>query len=176
MEAAFDLLQPPELTELPPFRFAYRRIRGPYVPWARVSTLDTVAEALEMAGVDRVGPAFGLYHDLPFSQRETDAWIADLGYPVEPGAALPVRPDLRAVDLPPTTVVALRYRGDLGSFPPALQLLVDWALQRGHDLRGPLLERFHVSDALTGVEERDVYVALEPLPSLAFPSSPSYLP
>ena len=158
MEASFELLAAPGLVEVAPFRFAHLRVRGPYVPWARVSTLDRVAETLEVAGVDRAGPAFGVYHDLPYSTREGDEWVADLGFPVPEGAAVP--PSLRVRELPPLPAVGLSYRGDLTSFPAALQLLVEWSARRGLDLRGPLLERFHVSDALSGVEERDVYVGL----------------
>jgi effector-binding domain-containing protein len=161
VEAAFDLLAAPALVDVAPFRFAHARVRGPYVPWMRVSTLDRVAEELEMAGVDRAGPAFGIYYDLPYSVRESDEWVADLGYPVAPGAAVP--PSLRVDEVSALPAAGLSYRGDLASFPAALQLLVEWSARRGLDLRGPLLERFHVSDALTGVEERDVLVALRPI-------------
>lgn len=163
MEAAFDLLREPEIGELAPFRLAHARVRGPYVPWARVAALDGVAETLELHGVDRTGPAFGIYHDLPYSARDAEEWVADLGWPVAEDASLPAVPGLRARHVPPLPVAGLRYRGDLTSFPAALQLLVEWSARRGLDLQGPLLERFHVSDALTGEEERDVYVALRPL-------------
>lgn len=164
MEAAsFELLRAPAVTELAPFRLVHARVRGAYAPWTRVATLDTVAETLEVHGVDRTGPAFGIYHDLPYSAREAEDWIADLGYPVADDAAVPPLPHLRVRELPPLPVASLRYRGDLRSFPGALQLLVEWSARRGLDLQGPLLERFHVSDALTGEEDRDVLVALRPL-------------
>ena len=156
----FDLVSAPSVTEIAPFRFAHVRTRGPYVPWARVQALDTVAETLERLGIERVGPAFGVYHDMPFSVREGDAWIADLGYPIADGASVPASAPVRVRDLPPAAAVGLRYRGDLGSFPVALQFLLEWAAQRGIDLAGCLLERFYVSNALTGEEERDVYVTL----------------
>lgn len=162
-DLGFDLLAQPTVSTLPPFRFAHHRVRGPYVPWARVAALDAVAEALERASVDRAGPAFGIYHDMPFSQREADHWIADLGYPVPDDAVVPPLPALRVRDLPAARVAGLRYRGDLTSFPEALQLLLEWSMERGVSLEGPLLERFHVSNALTGEEQRDVYVALRPL-------------
>lgn len=162
MDQAFELLAAPAVVEVPAFRFAHARVRGPYVPWRRVATLDEVAETLERSAVDRTGPAFGIYHDLPYSMREADEWLAELGYPVEEGTKVP--PALRVRDVGPLQAAALRYRGDLASFPAALQLLVEWSSRRGLDLQGPLLERFHVSDALSGVEERDVYVALQPLP------------
>lgn len=161
MDQAFELLASPAVVELAPFRFAHMRIRGPYVPWRRVQVLDEVAETLERSALDRTGPAFGVYHDLPYSAREADDWLAELGYPVEADAKVP--PSLLVRDVGPLEAAMLRYRGDLTSFPAALQLLVEWSSQRGLDLRGPLLERFHVSDALSGVEERDVYVALRPL-------------
>ena len=163
VEAQFELLRAPSVQEVAPFRFAHARVKGPYVPWARVHALDLVAETLERVGVERVGPPFGIYHDLPYSEREGDAWTADLGYPVADEAQVPPLPALRVRDVPPTDAAGLRYRGDLTSFPAALQLLVEWSARRGLDLQGPLLERFHVSDALTGVEERDVYVALRPM-------------
>ncbi|MEA3201799.1 MAG: GyrI-like small molecule binding domain [Thermoplasmata archaeon] len=162
-DLGFDLLAQPSVATLPPFRFAHHRVRGPYVPWARVATLDALAEALERAGVDRVGPAFGVYHDMPYSPREATHWTADLGYPIADDATLPPQPALRVRDLPAARVVGLRYRGDLGSFPEALQYLLEWSMTRGIPLEGPLMERFHVSNALTGEEERDVYVALAPL-------------
>ncbi len=162
-DLGFELLAQPAVSTLPPFRFAHHRVRGPYVPWARVAALDAVAEALERAGIERMGPAFGVYHDMPFSEREADRWIADLGYPVADGAAVPSLPALRVRDLPATPVAGLRYRGDLTSFPEALQLLLEWGMERSVPLEGPLLERFYVSNALTGEEERDVYVALRPL-------------
>jgi effector-binding domain-containing protein len=161
MELEFDLLAQPHVTTLPAFRFAHHRVRGPYQPWQRVQALDAVADTLERAEVDRAGPAFGVYYDLPYSETDPAEWRADLGYPVAPGAPIPTRPGLRVREMPPLDVAALRYRGDLGSFPPALQLLVDWAEEQGKDV-GPLLERFHVSDALTGAEERDVYLVVGP--------------
>lgn len=163
MELAFELVEGPRLSNVAPFRFAHHRLRGPYQPWARVQALDAVAETLERAEVSRTGPAFGIYYDLPASSRDVDAWTADLGYPVGDDAAPPNRPGLRVRNVPEIRVVSLRYRGDLTSFPDALGTLVEWALDEGHDVRGPLLERFHVSDALSGEEERDVYVALDPL-------------
>lgn len=162
-DLGFELLAPPSVATLPGFRFAFHRVRGPYVPWARVAALDAVAESLEREGIDRTGPAFGLYHDMPFSDREATHWIADLGYPVAHDAQVPPSPALRVRDLPATRVAGLRYRGDLSSFPEALQYLLEWGMQGGVALEGPLLERFHVSNALTGEEERDVYVALAPL-------------
>jgi DNA gyrase inhibitor GyrI len=66
-------------------------------------------------------------------------------------------------DVPSVEVAALRYRGDLSSFPPALRLLVEWVEERGL-APGPLMERFHVSDALTGAEERDVLLTIGPVP------------
>lgn len=163
MERSFELLEPPRVVEVAPFRFAHHKVRGAYQPWARVQALDAVAETLERVGLERVGPAFGIYHDLPFSTRETDDWTALLGYPVADGAHVRALPALRVLDVPPTQAIALRYRGDLTSFPGALQLLLEWALRRGIETAGPLLERFYVSDALQGVEERDVFVALGPL-------------
>ena len=162
-DLGFELLAAPSVSTLPGFRFAHHRVRGPYVPWARVAALDAVAEALERAGIDRTGPAFGVYHDMPFSAQEADRWTADLGYPVARDAAVPPLPALRVRDLPPLRVAGLRYRGDLTSFPEALQFLLEWSGEKGVEARGPLLERFHVSNALTGEEERDVYVALEPM-------------
>lgn len=164
MEAAFEIVSPPDLQQVAPFRFVHHKVRGPYTPWTRVQTLDTVAEALEKLGVDRTGPAFGIYHDLPYSTRETDHWSALLGFPVADAATVPPSPALRVMDVPPLDVIGLSYRGDLASFPGALQFLLEWSVKRGIDVRGPLLERFHVSNALTGQEERDVYVALQPLP------------
>lgn len=160
---AFDLLQKPHVTRLAPFRFAHVRVRGPYEPWARVQALDTVAEMLEKAEVDRVGPAFGIYHDLPASLEEPEAWRADLGYPIGAGARVPRTPGLRVKDVEEMDIATLRYVGDLGSFPSALQLLGEWIEGEGIDAQGCLLERFHVSDALTGAEERDVMVALDPI-------------
>jgi effector-binding domain-containing protein len=162
-DLGFELLAKPAVATLPPFRFAHHRVLGPYVPWARVATLDAVAEALERAGVERVGPAFGVYHDMPYSEREATRWVADLGYPVADEAVVPPQPALRVRDLPATRAAGLRYRGDLASFPEALQYLLEWGMTRGVPLQGPLLERFYVSNALTGEEERDVYVALAPL-------------
>jgi effector-binding domain-containing protein len=162
MELEFELLEQPHVTRLAPFRLAYHRVKGAYAPWQRVQTLDAVADALERAEVDRAGPGFGIYYDLPYSADDPSEWHAELGYPVARDARVPARPGLRVREIPPLEVAALRYRGDLGSFPPALQLLVDWA-QEGTREVGPLLERFHVSDALTGAEERDVYLALEPI-------------
>lgn len=164
MEAAFELLSTPAVTRVAPFRFAHARVRGPYTPWTRVATLDTVAEALERAGVDRTGPAFGVYHDLPASVRDGAQWTADLGFPVADDASVPPLPALRIRDIPPVEAAGLRYRGDLASFPAALQFLLEWALRRDVRLGGCLLERFHVSNALTGEEERDIYVALDPFP------------
>ena len=161
VEAAFELVAPPSVLDVAPFRFAHHKIRGPYVPWTRVQTLDTVAEALERLGIERIGPAFGIYHDLPFSARDTPDWSALLGYPVADEATVPPSPALRVLDVPSVNAVGLRYRGDLTSFPGALQFLLEWALQRGIEVRGPLLERFYVSDALSGREERDVYVAID---------------
>lgn len=160
VEQAFELLAPPELTRVDGFRFAHARVKGAYQPWSRVATLDLVAETLEKHGIDRAGPAFGVYYDLPFSDNDVETWRADLGYPIAPDAQIrPVAP-LRVMDLPSVEAVGLRYRGDLTSFPGALQFLVEWAAKKDILLTGPLLERFHVSDALTGVEERDVWVAL----------------
>lgn len=164
MEAAFELLATPSLVEVPPFRLAYARIRGPYLPWARVQALDMVAETLERHGVDRDGPAFGIYHDLPFSERDAERWTADLGYPVGEDTSIPPLPQVRSVQVPLVQAVGLRYRGDLTSFPGALQFLVEWARRREIDVAGPLMQRFHVSDALDNVEEREVFVALEPFP------------
>ena len=165
VEAAFELVQAPTVTEVAPFRLAFSRVRGAYVPWSRVQTLDMVAETLERHGVARTGPAFGVYHDLPYTERDVARWTADLGWPVDAKARLPALPQLRVLDVPATPVVGLRYRGDLTSFPGALQLLVDWASRKDIRMEGPLLERFHVSDALSGLEERDVYVALRPMPT-----------
>lgn len=164
MEAAFEILERPSLQTIPGFRFAHARVRGPYQPWTRVSTLDHVAETLETHGITRVGPAFGIYHDLPFSERDVASWCADLGHPIELDVRPPPLPHLRTLDVPDIEAVGLRYRGDLSSFPGALEFLVDWAAHKEFDLQGCLLERFHVSDALAGIEERDLYVALTPLP------------
>ena len=163
MEQAFELVERPALQTVPGFRFVHARVKGPYQPWSRVSTLDMVAQTLEEHGIVRDGPAFGVYHDLPYSEKPVEDWRADLGYPAPLGTRLPPLPQIRAVDLPDIGAVGLRYRGDLTSFPGALQFLVDWAAGQGIDLDGPLLERFHVSDALSGVEERDVFIALAPL-------------
>ena len=163
MEAAFELLSRPQVTQVEPFRLAYARVRGAYQPWTRVSTLDMVAQTLEEHGIDRTGPAFGIYHDLPYSERDVERWEADLGYPIADATRVPPLPQLRALDVPAIEAVGLGYRGDLTSFPGALQFLVQWAAEEDLELRGPLLERFHVSDALSGVEERDIWVALEPL-------------
>ncbi|HUR68239.1 MAG TPA: hypothetical protein VM370_03265 [Candidatus Thermoplasmatota archaeon] len=163
MEQAFELVERPTQQTVEGFRFVHARVKGAYQPWTRVSTLDHVAETLEEHGILRTGPAFGVYHDLPQSERPVEDWRADLGYPVALDARIPPLPQIRAMDLPDIEAVGLRYRGDLTSFPGALQFLVDWAAQKRIDLDGPLLERFHVSDALSGVEERDVYVALAPL-------------
>lgn len=163
-ELAFDLVEAPHVTRLAPFRFAHHRVRGAYQPWARVQSLDAVAEALERADVDRAGPAFGVYYDLPRTEHEDpDAWTADLGFPVPEKAHLPTRPGLRVRDVHAIEVARLRYRGDLASFPNALQALVSWVEDEGLDAEGCLLERFHVSDALTGEEERDVMIAIEPI-------------
>ena len=164
VDAAFELVERPGVLTVPGFRFAHARVRGPYQPWTRVSTLDHVAQTLETHAILRTGPAFGIYHDLPFSENGIDAWTADLGFPVEPDVRLPALPHLRTLDLPDVEAVGLRYRGDLSSFPGALQLLVDWASHKDLDLHGCLMERFHVSDALAAVEERDVFVARTPLP------------
>lgn len=163
MELAFDLVHAPHFAQVAPFRFVHARVRGAYQPWARVQALDSVADALERAGVDRTGPAFGIYHDLPRSEREPGAWTADLGWPVAGDARIPTRPGLRVRDLPAMRVAALRYRGDLTSFPEALAVLVEWSEAQGKPVEGCLLERFHVSDALTGAEERDVFLALDPV-------------
>lgn len=163
MEAAFELLHSPAVQRVDGFAFAHARVRGAYQPWTRVQTLDMVAETLEAHGIARAGPAFGVYHDLPYSERPVEEWRADLGWPVARGTRLPALPQLRAVDVPDLDAVGLRYRGDLASFPGALQFLVDWAVRKDIALEGPLMERFHVSDALAGVEERDVWIALAPL-------------
>lgn len=163
MEAAFELLDRPSLQRVDGFPFVYATVRGAYQPWTRVQTLDHVASELEARGIARTGPAFGIYYDLPYSERDAQEWRSDLGWPVAPGTKLPALPQLRAVDVPTLDAVGLRYRGDLTSFPGALQFLVEWAVQKKIELAGPLLERFHVSDPLSGVEERDVYVALRPL-------------
>lgn len=163
VEAAFELVERPDVQKVDGFPFAYAQVRGAYQPWTRVATLDMVAETLETHGIMRTGPAFGIYHDLPYSERPVEQWRADLGWPVAAGTRVPPLPQLRAMDVPTLEVVGLRYRGDLTSFPGALQFLVEWAAKKGIDLDGPLLERFHVSDPLTGVEERDIWIALEPL-------------
>lgn len=163
VEAAFELIEHPTVQTIDGFRFAHARVKGAYQPWTRVSTLDLVAQTLEQHGIHRTGPAFGVYHDLPYSENPVEQWRADLGYPVSPDTRVPPLPQLRAWDLPHTEVVGLRYRGDLTSFGGALQFLVEWATKKELPLDGPLLERFHVSDALSGVEERDVWIALAPL-------------
>ena len=163
MEAAFELVERPSARTVPGFRFVHARVHGAYEPWTRVSTLDMVAGALEEHGISRTGPAFGIYHDLPYTETEVEAWRADLGWPVAPDVRIPPLPQLRATDLPDVEAIGLRYRGDLTSFPSALQYLVDWATEKDIDLAGCLLERFHVSDALAGVEERDIYVSLTPV-------------
>lgn len=159
----FEMLEAPHLARVPGFRFAHHRVKGPYQPWSRVQAIDAVAEALERVEVERAGAALGVYYDLPWSMREPEAWIADLGYPVAAGAHVPPRPALRVRDVPDLRCASLRYRGDLTTFPHALQHLVGWIEARGLDGRGPLMERFHVSDALSGEEERDVMIALDPL-------------
>lgn len=165
MEAeSFTLLAAPRLTELPGFRFVHHRVRGAYAPWTRVATHDAVAEALERAEIERVGPAFGIYYDLPFPTTDAEQWTCDLGHPVPEGTAIPRSPGLRVRDVPPMRVAHLRYRGHLESFGPALETLLEWLVGRDLEPEGPLLERFYVSDALEGVEERDVYVALDPFP------------
>lgn len=164
VELAFDLLAPPHVARLEGFRFAHARVRGPYEPWSRVQALDSVAEWLEVAGVDRIGPAFGVYHDLPSSPREPEGWTADLGWPIASDAMVPAQVGLCVSEVASVDVASLRYRGDLTSFPAALQVLTGWCDTKGHVVRGCLLERFHVSDALTGLEERDVYLALSPVP------------
>ena len=161
MELAFELVEQPHLTRLDGFRFVHHRLRGAYQPWSRVQALDAVAEALERAELARAGSAFGVYYDLPWSLREPDEWVADLGFPLASEVLLPSRPGLRSRFFPDFRVAALRYRGDLTSFPGALAHLVSWIERKDIDARGPLLERFHVSDALTGEEERDVMVALD---------------
>lgn len=163
MQAAFELLEPASIQTLEGFRLAHARVRGAYQPWTRVNTLDMVAQTLEEHGIVRAGPAFGVYYDLPYSEHSVQEWRADLGFPVAPGTRLPPLPQLRALDLPDTEVAGLRYRGDLTSFGGVLQFLVEWASKKDVPLDGPLLERFHVSDALRGIEERDVWVALCPL-------------
>lgn len=146
------------------FRFAFTRVRGPYTPWARCRALDDVAEALERAGVDRLGPPVGVYYDLPRSERPAEEWIADLGFPVPPRVRLPTDLGLFARRLPERRVASLRYDGDLQSFPGALASILEWAESAELPLEGPLVERFHVSDPLTGREERDVMIAFEPIP------------
>lgn len=163
MEAVFELLAAPRVTELTGFRFAHHRVRGPYAPWTRVQTHDSVAETLERADVARCGPPFGIYYDLPFPDGEPERWTADLGHPVPEGLVVPRTPGLRVRHVPDVPAAHLRYRGDLASFEPALELLMEWLLSKGVDPEGPLLERFLVSDALAGVEERDLFVALRPL-------------
>lgn len=159
-ELAFELLQSPHVTRLAPFRFAHHRVRGAYQPWARVASLDAVAETLERAEVDRTGPPFGIYYDLPWTESEPEQWTADLGFPISVVARVPARPGLRIREFPALEVAQLRYRGDLTSFPEALQSLVDWTEAEGHEADGVLLERFHKSDALTGEEERDIMISL----------------
>lgn len=163
METAFQLLATPRVSKLPAFRFAFHRVRGPYAPWTRIASLDAVAETLEKRGVTRTGSAFGVYYDLPFPLDDAPEWTADLGYPIAEDAQLPRSPALRERRFPSVHVASLRYRGDLMSFEPALQMLVDWLQSRGLEPQGPLLESFHVSDALSGLEERDIHVALEPI-------------
>ncbi len=148
---------------LPGFRFAFTRVWGPYVPWSRARALDDVAEALERAEVNRLGPGFGIYYDLPSSAREPAAWVADLGFPVPTGVRVPTDVGLRTRRVPDRRIGALRYVGDVESFPGALAHLVEWAASASLDLEGPLLERFHASDALTGREDRDVMVAFDPI-------------
>lgn len=164
MEAAFQLLATPRVTELADFRFAYHRVRGPYAPWTRIATHDAVAELLERHEVDRLGAPFGIYYDLPYPTDDFERWTCDLGHPVPEDVVLPRSPGLRSRRLPRLPVVHLRYRGDLASFEPALELLMEWSMERSLEPHGPLLERFLLSDALAGVEERDLYVALEPVP------------
>lgn len=163
MEAAFELVERPTRQTIDAFRFAHARVKGAYQPWSRVNALDMVAEALERHGISRTGPAFGIYHDLPYSEKPVEQWLADLGHPITPGTPIPTMPGLRAMDVPAIEAVGLRYRGDLTSFPGALQFLVEWAAKEGLQLDGPLLERFHVSDALHGVEERDIWIAFHPM-------------
>lgn len=163
MENAFELVSAPQAIEIPPMRFAHAKVRGAYQPWTRVQTLDAVAEALERVGIERAGPAFGVYLDLPFTTRDPGEWVALLGYPVADEARVPPAPALRVLDLPAAHGIGLRYRGDLTSFPAALQFLLEWALRKRIEARGPLMERFYVSNALTGEEERDVYVTLDAL-------------
>lgn len=163
MQEAFELVDRPQTQTVKGFRFVHARVKGAYEPWTRVSTLDMVAETLEQHGIVRTGPAFGVYHDLPYTENPAEAWRADLGYPVAMGTRIPALPQLRAIDLPDLEAIGLRYRGDLTSFPGALQFLVEWAAKQGTECEGPLLERFHVSDALTGVEDREVLIAMVPL-------------
>ncbi|HVL49422.1 MAG TPA: GyrI-like domain-containing protein [Candidatus Thermoplasmatota archaeon] len=153
---AFRVVQGPSETRLDPVRLARRRVVGPYVPWTRIQTLDEVLFALESAEVAATGPATGVYYDLPRSARAEALWEADLGYPVAPDARLP--DGLEPLDLPATPGVALRYEGDLASFPQALAFLLAWAEERGTPARGHLVERFHVSDPVTLAETRDVFV------------------
>lgn len=165
MEQAFELVEHPSELSVEGFRFAHARVKGAYVPWTRVATLDHVAETLEKQGIARTGPAFGIYYDLPWSENAVEQWKADLGYPIALGAKPPVgAPQVKIVDLPTFEAIGLRYRGDLTSFPGALQFLIEWAAKRKMDLGGPLVERFHVSDAITGAEEREIFIALAPLP------------
>jgi hypothetical protein len=164
VEQAFELVERPAELSVEGFRFAYASVRGAYTPWTRVATLDHVAETLERHAVLREGPAFGIYHDLPYSELPVEQWRADLGYPIARGAAPPPLPQIRVLELPTFAAVGLRYRGDLTSFPGALQFLVEWTAKREIDLAGPLVERFHLSDALTGAEEREIFIALAPLP------------
>lgn len=156
---AFVVTQGPAFASTPSFRFAHRRVAGPYVPWTRVQTLDEVRSALEEADVTPTGPATGVYFDLPRSGRPESAWETDLGYPVAAGARVPI--PLLVREVPTTPAVTLSYRGDLASFPQALAYLLAWSEERGVHPRGHLVERFHVSDPMTLVEERDVFVHLE---------------
>lgn len=166
----FRLVEPAHVAALAPFRFAFTRLTGPYTPWARCRALDDVAEALERAGVARLGPPVGVYYDLPYSDRAPDEWIADLGFPVPPRVRVPTDLGLFARRMPERRVARLRYDGDLQSFPGALAAMLEWAESAQLPFEGPLVERFHVSDPLTGREERDVMIALEALPE-ALPRS-----
>jgi len=155
MEGAFELLTAPKVRVMPGFWFAFRRDVGPYVPWQRIATLDDVADRLERADVERTGPAFGAFHDLPQSSRPSTTWTADLGYPLAHEIDLTAS-GLHVVWHPPLDVATVRYRGDLTSFPPAMDLLRRWMIHEGLAAQPPLFESFVISDALAGVEFRDI--------------------
>lgn len=157
----FRLIERPHVAVAPAFRFAFKRVSGAYEPWARHRALDDVAEALEIADVERSGPPFGIYYDLPWTDRDPEQWVADLGYPVPSRVRVPKDDDVRTRRVPARRVAALRYAGDQSSFPSALASLVESSA--AVEAAGPLMERFHVSDPLSGQEERDVFVALDPL-------------